>query len=113
MTAVQQKAARPHSTLKTTESAALHSEGPPDLKLSSKRKNRQIYRTWSNTCQLLQVGRAWRSHPHPATHKPVRDLVMQFPRSLEVAAIIFPHTKWLKKITDYRDTPALKQALTC
>ena len=25
-----------------------------------------------------------------------------------MAAIIFPHTKWLKKITDYRDTPALK-----
>ena len=30
-----------------------------------------------------------------------------FPRSFLVAAIIFPHTKWLKKITDYRDTPAL------
>ena len=32
----------------------------------------------------------------------------EFPRSFLVAAIIFPHTKWLKKITDYRDTPALK-----
>ena len=31
----------------------------------------------------------------------------EFPRSFLVAAIIFPHTKWLKKITDYRDTPAL------
>ena len=33
---------------------------------------------------------------------------LKFPRSFLVAAIIFPHTKWLKKITDYRDTPALK-----
>ena len=32
----------------------------------------------------------------------------EFPRSFLVAAIIFPHTKWLKKITDYRDTPALR-----
>ena len=31
----------------------------------------------------------------------------EFPRSFLVAAIIFTHTKWLKKITDYRDTPAL------
>ena len=36
----------------------------------------------------------------------------EFPRSFLVAAIIFPHTKWLKKITDYRDTPALKWRLT-
>ena len=35
-------------------------------------------------------------------------LAHEFPRSFLVAAIIFPHTKWLKKITDYRDTPALK-----
>ena len=35
-------------------------------------------------------------------------LAHEFPRSLLVAAIIFPHTKCLKKITDYRDTPALK-----
>ena len=34
-------------------------------------------------------------------------LAHEFPRSFLVAAIIFPHTKWLKKITDYRDTPAL------
>ena len=27
-----------------------------------------------------------------------------FPRPCLVAAIIFPHTKWLPKITDYRDT---------
>ena len=35
----------------------------------------------------------------------------EFPRSFLVAAIIFPHTKWLKKITDYRDTPALSESL--
>ena len=35
-------------------------------------------------------------------------LAHDFPRSFLVAAIIFPHTKWLKKMTDYRDTPALK-----
>ena len=34
-------------------------------------------------------------------------LAHEFPRSFLVATIIFPHTKWLKKITDYRDTPAL------
>ena len=34
-------------------------------------------------------------------------LAHEFPRSFLVAAIIFPHTKWLKKITEYRDTPAL------
>ena len=28
----------------------------------------------------------------------------RFPRLCLVAAIIFPHTKWLPKITDYRDT---------
>ena len=32
-----------------------------------------------------------------------------FLRSCLVAAIIFPHTKWLTKITDYRETAALKQ----
>ena len=32
-----------------------------------------------------------------------------FPRPSLVAAIIFPHTKWLPKITDYRDTAALKR----
>ena len=37
-------------------------------------------------------------------------LAHEFPRSLLVAAIIFPHTKWLKKITDYRDTPALRRS---
>ena len=31
----------------------------------------------------------------------------RFPRPYLVAAIIFPHTKWLPKITDYRDTAAL------
>ena len=36
-------------------------------------------------------------------------LAHEFPRSFLVAAIIFPHTKWLKKITDYRDTPALSR----
>ena len=36
-------------------------------------------------------------------------LAHEFPRSFLVSAIIFPHTKWLKKITDYRDTPALRQ----
>ena len=35
-------------------------------------------------------------------------LAHDFPRSFLVAAIIFPHTKWLKKITEYRDTPALE-----
>ena len=30
----------------------------------------------------------------------------RFPRLYPVAAIIFPHTKWLPKITDYRDTAA-------
>ena len=34
-------------------------------------------------------------------------LAHELPRSFLVAAIIFPLTKWLKKITDYRDTPAL------
>ena len=35
-------------------------------------------------------------------------LAHEFPRSFLVAAIIFPHTKWLKKkITEYCDTPAL------
>ena len=29
-----------------------------------------------------------------------------------VAAIIFPHTKWLSKITDYRDTAALSDQST-
>ena len=38
-------------------------------------------------------------------------LAHEFPLSFLVAAIIFPHTKWLKKITDYRDTPALIVAL--
>ena len=33
-----------------------------------------------------------------------------FPRPSLVAAIIFPHAKWLPKITDYRDTAAL---ITC
>ena len=32
----------------------------------------------------------------------------RFPLSCLVAAITFPHTKWLKKITDHRDTAALK-----
>ena len=32
-----------------------------------------------------------------------------FPRPSLVAAILFPHTKWLQKITDYRDTAALKR----
>ena len=35
-------------------------------------------------------------------------LAHEFPRSFLVAASIFPHTKCLKRITDYRDTPALK-----
>ena len=34
----------------------------------------------------------------------------RFPRPGLVAAIIFPHTKWLPKITDYRDTAALRGA---
>ena len=34
----------------------------------------------------------------------------EFPRSFLVAAIFFPTQKWLKKITDYRDTPALTLA---
>ena len=38
-------------------------------------------------------------------------LAHEFPRSFLVAAIIFPHTKWLKKITDYRDTPAIKSLI--
>ena len=33
----------------------------------------------------------------------------RFPRPCLVAAIIFPHTKWLPKITDYRDTAALRK----
>ena len=36
----------------------------------------------------------------------------RFPRPSLVAAIIFPHTKWLPKITDYRDTAALKTKQT-
>ena len=36
---------------------------------------------------------------------------LSFPRPCLVAAIIFPHTKWLPKITDYRDTAALKFSL--
>ena len=35
-------------------------------------------------------------------------LAHEFPRSILVAAIIFPHTKWPRKITDYRDTPTLR-----
>ena len=34
----------------------------------------------------------------------------RFPWPSVVAAIIFPHTKWLPKITDYRDTAALISA---
>ena len=34
-----------------------------------------------------------------------------FPRPSLVAAIVFPHTKWLPKITDYCDTAALKNVL--
>ena len=30
----------------------------------------------------------------------------RFPRPCLVAAIIFPHSKWLSKMTDYRDTAA-------
>ena len=36
-----------------------------------------------------------------------------FPRLCQVAAIIFPHTKLLPKITDYRDTAASNRALKC
>ena len=32
----------------------------------------------------------------------------RFPRPCRVAAIIFPHTKWLPKIIDYRDSAALR-----
>ena len=32
----------------------------------------------------------------------------RFPQPCLVAAIIFPHTKWLPNVTDYRDTAALK-----
>ena len=37
----------------------------------------------------------------------------RFPRPSLVAAIIFPHTKWPPKITDYRDTAALRFSSTC
>ena len=36
----------------------------------------------------------------------------RFPRPCLVAAIIFSHTKWLPKITDYRDTAALNLPFT-
>ena len=36
----------------------------------------------------------------------------RFPRPSLVAAIIFPHTKWLPKITYYRDTAALRRCLS-
>ena len=35
-----------------------------------------------------------------------------FPQPCPVAAIIFPHTQWLPKITDYRDTAALISIIT-
>ena len=34
----------------------------------------------------------------------------RFPRLCLAAAIIFPHTKWLPKITDYHDTAALSMS---
>ena len=33
----------------------------------------------------------------------------RFPRPCLVAAVNFPHTKWLPKITDYRDTATLNK----
>ena len=69
----------------------------PSCRLSLKKLLRLLRPAWP---------RSERGH-----HSAVRGLPMhdEFPRSFLVAAIIFPHTKWLKKITDYRDTPALRQ----
>ena len=36
---------------------------------------------------------------------------LSFSAALPVVAIIFPHTEWLSKITDYRDTAALRACL--
>ena len=41
------------------------------------------------------------------TASPPKPCRARFPRPSLVAAIIFPHTKWLPRITDYRGTAAL------
>ena len=64
----------------------------------------------SRRCHGYQLGQ-----PREQLHRPSRVEQMafsssncRFPRPSLVAAIIFPHTKWLPKITDYRDTAALR-----
>ena len=63
----------------------------------------------SRKCRGYQLGQ-----PRKQLHRPSRVEHMSFsssnchfPRPSLVAAIIFPNTKWLPKITDYRDTAAL------
>ena len=46
-------------------------------------------------------------HPRRVEQKSFSSRKCRFPWPSLVAAIIFPHTKWLPKITDYRDTAAL------
>ena len=63
----------------------------------------------SRECHGYQLGQ-----PREQLHRPSRVKQMsfsssncRFPRPSLVAAIIFPHTKWLPKIIDYRDPAAL------
>ena len=63
--------------------------------------------------------RSWQlGQPREQLHRPSWVAQMSFssrkccfPRPSLVAAIIFPHTKWLPKITDYHDTAALNLEL--
>ena len=56
-----------------------------------------------------QLGQPREELPRPrrVEQKSLSSRKCRFPRPSLVAAIIFPHTKWLPKITDYRDTAAL------
>ena len=56
----------------------------------------------AKVADISSVGRA-NSFTAPAESSNCR-----FPRPGLVAAIIFPHTKWLPKITDYRDIAVLR-----
>ena len=71
---------------------------------------RAKYGYCSRKCHGNQLGQ-----PRDQLHRPnwVEQMLFsssncRFPRPCLVAAIIFPHKKWLLKITDYRDTAALK-----
>ena len=55
-----------------------------------------------------QLGQPREQLHHPSWVKKMSFSSSRFPRPCLVAAINFPHTKWLPKITDYRDTAALR-----